>query len=121
MNLPTSYTHYIFVLNQVFEIEKKLFSLNAANSISRNTAKIKDYFKSGILRENEGLHVQDPLGEPFDESRTDCEATIIGGEYTELVIIEVIKPIIYLYIGRSQIIIQKGIVIVKSNKNKSNE
>jgi hypothetical protein len=107
---------YLFLLNQIFEIEKKVDKLQETNSIQRNIERIKEFFEKDALTEGQGLFYHNPLGEKFDETRTDCEATISGNGHDNLVIIEVIKPIIYAKYGQSQMISQKGIVIVQSNK-----
>jgi hypothetical protein len=40
--------------------------------------------------------IHDPLGEPYNETRTDCEAEIGGNNLQNLFISNVIKPIICL-------------------------
>ena len=107
---------HLVTLNQIFEIENKLKKINEHNSIQRNIDRLKDFFETEALSEGQGLFYHNPLGEKFDETRTDCEATISGSGYDNLEIIEVIKPIIYVKYGQSQMIAQKGIVIVQSIK-----
>jgi hypothetical protein len=68
------------------------------------------------LSEGQGLVFHNPIGEKFDETRTDCEATISGTGHDNLEIFEVIKPIIYVKYDQTQMIAQKGIVIVQSTK-----
>ena len=108
--------HLLFTLNQLFEIEQKIGKIQETNSVQRNIDRLKGYFESDALGENQGLVYHNPLGERFDETRIDCEATISGAGHENLVIIEVIKPIIYIKYGNTQMIAQKGIVIVQSNK-----
>lgn len=105
---------HLVTLNQMFEIENKLKKLTEQNSIQRNIDRLKDYFETEALPEGQGLIYYNPIGEKFDETRTDCEATISGNGHDNLEIIEVIKPIIYIKYGQSRMIAQKGIVIVQS-------
>ncbi len=101
-------------MNQLYEIELKLKKHVSMTIIQRNINKMKDAF-------NElGLAYEDPMGQPFKETRTDVEATISGSGTENLTIVEVIKPIIRTVPGDgpSQLskVVQKGVVIVKSQK-----
>ena len=107
---------YLFMLNQLFEIEQKIEKIKEPNSVQRNIDRLKDFFETEALAEGQGLVFRNPIGEKFDETRTDCEATISGAGHDKLEIIEVIKPIIYVKYGQTQMIAQKGIVIVQSTK-----
>jgi hypothetical protein len=107
---------YLFMLNHVFEIEQKIGKIQEPNSVQRNIDRIKEFFENDALTEGQGLFYHNPSGEKFDETRTDCEATISGSGHDNLEIIEVIKPIIYIKYGQTQMIAQKGIVIVQSKK-----
>lgn len=108
---------YLELLNQVFEIEKKVSSLKEANSIHRNLTKIKETFKNifpSESSEESGLSYYDPIGEPYNETRTDVEASIAGTSTERLIITEVIKPIIRYHKGGINTIAQKGVVIVET-------
>jgi hypothetical protein len=107
-------THLLFILNQLFEIENKLKNVKEPNSIQRNIDRMKDYFETGALMEGQGLMYHNPLGESYNETRADCEASISGNSHENLEIIEVVKPIIYFKYGDMKTIIQKAIVIVQS-------
>jgi len=107
---------YLFMLNQLFEIEQKIGKIQEPNSVQRNIDRLKDFFETEALSEGQELVFHNPFGEKFDETRTDCEATISGTGHNNLEIIEVIKPIIYVKYGQTQMIAQKGIVIVQSTK-----
>jgi len=65
-----------------------------------------------------GLSYLNPLGESYNDTRTDCEATIAGTEVENLEIIEVIKPIIFYAYQENdktmKIIVQPAVVIVQS-------
>lgn len=114
----------LFVLNQIFEIENKLLKIADHNSIIRNTERLKSYFETEVFSEGIeyqgfsiiGLFLHNPIGETFNETRLDCEATIAGDSHENLKIIDVIRPIIFAKTGNSQIVVQKGIVIVQSTK-----
>lgn len=106
--------HLLFILNQLFEIENKLKNIKEPNSIQRNIDRMKDYFETNALTDGQGLIYHNPLGESYNETRADCEASISGNSHENLEIIEVLKPIIYFKYGNTQTIIQKAIVIVQS-------
>jgi hypothetical protein len=105
----------LVVLNQIYEIDQKAKKAGDPVNIQRNVNKIKDAF------EEYGLSYEDPLGQPFKETRTDLEATISGQGTENLVVVEVIKPLIRIRIregsGEFTKIIQKGIVIVESKQH----
>ena len=88
------------IINQVFDIEKK--SAQQSN-ILRHIERIKDAF--GDME----IMVNNPQGEKYNETRTDCEASVAGALVENLVVTDVIKPIVH-HKGK---IIQKGIVIVE--------
>ena len=108
--------HLTFILNQLFEIENKVKNINELNSIQRNIDRMKDYFETDALAEGQGLVYYNPLGESYNETRTDCEASISGSSHENLEIIEVLKPIIYFKYANTQTVIQKAVVIVESKK-----
>lgn len=97
----------IFLLNQLFEIEGKLKKLSETNSIHRNTKRIYEFLNQ------KGYFYHNPIGESYNETRTDCEATISGSVTADLIIVEVIKPVIHLKKNNTSHIIQKAIVIVE--------
>jgi hypothetical protein len=105
---------YLTIINQLFEIEHKLKNVHDQNSIQRNLDRLKDFFASEALTDGQGLSYYNPIGEYYDETRVDCEASISGTSHENLQIIEVLKPIIYAQVGNSKIVIQKAIVIVQS-------
>ena len=115
--LPENKKVFLDLLNQIFEIEKKLERIQENNSISRNLNKLKELFETEIFRQGSGLLYENPIGEPYNETRFDCEASIAGEKLENLVITEVIKPIIrHKQDGISQIV-QKAVVIVQSQKS----
>jgi len=115
---------YQFLLNQIFELEKKINDIHETNSLQRNIERLKSFFETEFLKDGSGLVYHNPKGEKWDESRIDCEANITGSDINNLEIIDVIRPIIiYKYKSIDPLtsqeiikpfIVQKGIVIVKS-------
>jgi hypothetical protein len=95
-------------LNHLYEIERKLKLYGDPASIQRNVDRIKAGF------EDAKLFYDDPMGQSFSETRTDLEATISGGSTENLVVVEVIKPIIRVGEQSFSRVVQKGIVVVKS-------
>ena len=116
------------VLNQIYQVEKKLTKLPDATDLRRNIERMKDAFAEDGLPVFDGggrpcflgLTYEDPMGQAFKETRTDLEATIAGSSTENLVVVEVIKPIIRATFkggeAGSSKIVQRGIVIVESRK-----
>lgn len=98
---------HLNILNQVFEIDKKLKDNPAERSVGRNLRRITAVFT------DLGYVTRDPLHEAYDETRLDCEARIAGTAADNLHITEVIKPIIYLRDGDQNHIVQKAVVIAE--------
>lgn len=108
------------LVNQVFEIEKKARTIKEQNTIQRNINKLNGILADGLFLQSQmGLSYHNPIGEPYKETRTDCEATLSGVSSENLVIIEVIKPIIYVTLTSNQttakVIVQPAIVIAQSS------
>ena len=86
-----------------------------AGNYQRHIDNIRDAF--GDL----GLACEDPMGQRFNETRTDLDATISGASADNLVVVEVIKPIIRAIVtdgsGNFTRIVQKGIVVVQANEH----
>lgn len=124
----------IIVINQLYELEQKLKKHGDPNNLQRNLTKMKDAFaEEGMPADGRGqlyicLSYEDPMGQSFKETRTDLDATISGAGTDNLVVVEVIKPIIRsaLRVSAGEItekdkaqftqVIQKGVVIVESGK-----
>jgi hypothetical protein len=113
---------YLDLVNQIFEIEKKAAQIQESNSIQRNVNKLKEILENDLGGQSggepQGFIYYNPLGEDYNETRTDCEASIAGTRTDNLEIIEVIKPIIRYRKGGMNIIVQKAVVVVQS-KTKS--
>ena len=124
----------IIIINQLYELEQKLKKHGDQNNLQRNLTKMKDAFaEEGMPGDVHGqlyicLSYEDPMGQSFKETRTDLDATISGSGTDNLVVVEVIKPIIRsaLRVSAGEIteqdkaqftqVIQKGVVIVESQK-----
>lgn len=116
---------FLDLVNQVFDIEKKASVIKEDNSIQRNINKLRDLIQYELFKnigDTIGLSYHNIIGEPYNETRTDCDADIAGNSAENLKIIEVIKPIIYLSYKENDMIIkniaQKAVVVAKSNKVK---
>jgi hypothetical protein len=103
---------YFDILDQIFEIERKLEFLRESNSVNRNISRLKEIFEQ--LETDSGLVYHNPIGEPYNETRTDIEASIAGNSADNLFITEVIKPIIRYRKGGITLIARKGIVVAES-------
>jgi hypothetical protein len=106
-------SHIVKVLNNLFEIERKLTLHGDHGSISRNVEKIKDAIR------DTGYFYEDPTGQAFRETRTDLEATISGDRIENLYVSEVMKPIIRCGLHELSMVVQKGIVVVQANEGKA--
>lgn len=96
----------INIINQLFDIEKKLASGNAAN-LQRNLERMK-----AELAEM-GYAYHNPLHEKWDETRTDCEAGISGAVKSKMRITEVLKPIVHHTENGGKRLVQKAVVVVE--------
>lgn len=94
------------IINQVFEIEKKLLAQPTV-TIQRNVDRIKAELEAM------GYQYHNPLHEKYDETRTDCEANIVGALKQKMVITDVIKPVVHHTGEGGKKIIQKAIVVVE--------
>lgn len=102
-NLP------IQVINQLFEIRHKIKDIGHADGFERNFNRLFTVFEA------EGFIVQDPTNEVYNESRTDCEASISGALTSKMKITKTIKPVIYKKDGDAVQLLQKAVVIVEKN------
>lgn len=112
MNAPVQLSIPKFVLqtlNHLYEVERKLALHGDAAGVQRNIERIKDAFA------DEKLFYEDPMGQAFNETRTDLEASIAGEGTENLQVTEVIKPIIRYGDPSYSRVIQKGIVVVRTS------
>ena len=90
--------------NLIFELEKKLVSGQPSTGVTRNIDRMK------TVLEEAGLLLLNPLGEPYNEARTDLEANITGSGAGPLEVLDVIKPIVYGNGDGGKSLLQKGVV-----------
>ena len=114
---------YLDIINQLFEIERKVAALREPNSLQRNINKLKDIMEHDMMAlpdgGAQGFTWHNPLGEDYNITRTDCEASIAGESITDLQIAEVIKPIIRFRQGDLNVIVQKAVVVVNAKTKHS--
>ncbi|MBY5946007.1 hypothetical protein [Photobacterium rosenbergii] len=96
------------VLNNLFEIEQKIKLHGDKGNMQRNVERIKSEFME------EGLFYEDPKGQAFTETRTDLDVNISGLCTENLIVTEVIRPIIRLGKKEYSKVVQKGSVVVQS-------
>lgn len=98
---------FLTLVNQLFDLERKVERMEQARSLHRNVRRMRD-----ALSEM-GFTWHDPTGEPYDETRTDCQASIAGDSSQQLRIVETLKPIVRLtHAGHPQLV-QRAVVVVK--------
>ena len=96
----------IQIINQIFELQQKTNRLDDSTSFDRNYNRLFSIF------EEEGYVMKDPTNEPYQETRTDCEASIAGALNSKMKITKTMKPIIYQKVNGSMQLVQKAVVIV---------
>jgi hypothetical protein len=99
----------IHIINQLFELQSRLKDSPVASQVERNFTRLFTIF------EEDGYLIQDPTGEAYQETRTDCEVSITGRLGSKMSITRTIKPIIYLRKDGSIQLLQKGVVIAENN------
>jgi hypothetical protein len=94
--------------NLVFELEKKL-AANDSPAIKRNLERMR------AVLDEAGIMVLNPMGDAYQETRTDLEANIVSPAKGALFVVDVIKPVLYAQQEQGRTLLQKGVVIVGSN------
>lgn len=105
------------IMNNLYEIDRKLALHGDAGNAMRNVDKIKDAICDNIGDSDFEIFYEDPMGQIFRETRTDLDATITGNSSEDLYVVEVIKPIIRIRSPGFAQVIQKGSVVVASKNN----
>jgi hypothetical protein len=100
----------LVTLNNLYEVEKKLALHGDTGNAMRNVEKMKDVFV------DMGVFYEDPMGQEFKETRTDLDVSISGSGTENLVVVEVIKPIVRAGEAAFSKVVQKGIVVVESKE-----
>lgn len=100
------------IINRLFSLQLSADRHDTPEPVQRGIRRMRDAF------EEYGLNWEDPMGQPFNETRTDLEARIAGTGSENLRVTEVIKPIIRRIVNdgpkvQSEIV-QPGLVVVES-------
>ena len=101
-------------MNNLAEMERKLAINGDPSNLKRNIERIKEAL------EGEKIFFEDPMGQAFNETRTDLDATITGTGTDGLVVVEVLKPIVRVGTREYSRVVQKGIVFVESRSTQTN-
>jgi len=103
---------FLSALCQLYELNRKVQKRGEFSSLERNIEKMKAAF------EEMGYRIEDPQGQSYNETRVDLEASIAGSSTEDLVVTEVIKPIIRYVMrdsgGEYTKVIQRGVVVVET-------
>jgi hypothetical protein len=105
------------LLDQLFAIEQKLEVIKEPNRIGKNISKIKDIVENIYetpSQPNTGFIYDNPIGENYVETRTDLEVSIAGESTENLIITEVIKPIIRFKSNDRKLLARNGVAVVES-------
>lgn len=97
----------ISIINQFALLEMKLKKDNADESVQRIIQRIKTEWQ-GI-----GYEYSLPIGEKYNDTRTDVLANIVGEIGEDMRITQIVKPVIY----HNHLIVQQGVVMVEAKKN----
>jgi hypothetical protein len=89
-------------------MQTRIKESGAAQNFERNFNRLFNIF------EEDGYIIQDPTGETYSETRTDCEASISGRIDSKMKITRTIKPIIYQKKDGSVQLLQKAVVIAEN-------
>jgi hypothetical protein len=121
-NRPTIFANpgLFKILNNLYDVERKLALHGDGGNVIRNVDKIKEAIQEFIPPELD-IFYEDPMGQLFKETRTDLDATITGGGSENLYVVEVIKPIIRIRDGTDTFsrVLQKGSVIVQTKNGET--
>ncbi len=96
------------IINQLFEMQSRINEAGLASGFERNFNRLYNLF------EEEGYIIQDLTGEPYTESRTDCEAGISGKIGSHMKITRTLKPVIYQKKDGAVQLLQKAVVIAEN-------
>jgi hypothetical protein len=102
-------------MNNLSEMERKISISGDPSNLKRNIERIRDALEGEVR-----IFFEDPMGQPFNETRTDLDATITGTGTDDLVVVEVLKPIVRVGTREYSRVVQKGIVFVESRTTQAN-
>jgi hypothetical protein len=98
----------ISILNQIFDIIEKTKNTSSYAEIERNMNRMIH------TCEEAGYSMHNPISEKYSDTRTDCDANIVGSIGKNMQIVQVIKPIIFSETNGIKTIVQKAIVMVEA-------
>jgi hypothetical protein len=101
-------TQLLRLINQLFEAEKKAARIDGTAALQKNLERMR-----GAL-EDMGFIIVNPLGNAYNESRTDCECSIAGDASKPLFISDVLKPAVYETSNDGRSLVQKAVVIAEN-------
>lgn len=96
----------LLIANQLHYLRR-----NAQSTVHRHAQRLGD------ILDDIGILVRDPTGEAYDDTRTDCDATVSEADGTPrqaaiaLRIVTVVKPLVYLRRGDELRLLQRAIVV----------
>ena len=111
ISVPTA---ILKMMNNLYEIDRKLSVHGDPGNAMRNVEKLKDAIKDAFNLNEYEIFYEDPMGQAFKETRADLDATITGNGSDNLYVVEVIKPIIRIGTSAYSRVVQKGSVIVQA-------
>lgn len=97
------------IINQLFDMQTRLKEAGTLQPLERNFTRLSAIF------EEDGFIIQDPTGEAYSETRTDCEASISGRIGSNMKITRTIKPIVYQQKEGALQLLQKAVVIAENH------
>ena len=97
------------ILSSLYHVERAMAGDPAiAQRYKRYIERMKN-----IMREH-GWFFEDPDGQRFSETRSDLEASIVGDRVDDLVVVDVIKPIIRRGDEKESQVVKRGVVVVQA-------
>jgi len=115
----------VYILNQTYALKRRLRNCQLPPGTLRPLERIEEHLEHNLrlsdLPAGSGLTIDDPLGQKYDERRSDLEAEVISDGDGPPIVVDVLKPIIRLSRGGQTDIIQRGVVTVSHRKAEENE
>ncbi|MDP5169788.1 MAG: hypothetical protein NWR72_06060 [Bacteroidia bacterium] len=97
------------LINQLHQLSQKISKLEEDPGMARLCNRMASTFAE------EGYVIESPLGMVYDPTRTDLEVSFEGIGAEKPLIIEVVKPVVYVIEAGRPVLLQRGVVIVGGN------
>jgi hypothetical protein len=115
--LQEALRNQLYVLNQVYALKRRLRQCQLPDGTIRPLERIEEHLAAdlhlpGVKSNRCGLVLVDPLGQPYDDRRTELDAEVIGAGDYPLFVVDVLKPIIRLTVEGKTYVVQRGSVTV---------